>query len=265
MTSIENIDSSNDTNRAVDGKGVPLELTLEEKEVLTGVIFTDANVYRSQVQFSQGAKNIHVLDAFIKAMQPFIKKEPSVYLKDVPLKGGPSGARSGNKIHKVYQITTTASKSQKDFIKNFLDSNGKKTVPKLDFLYKHLTWRAFGWIIMGDGSAHSYGKSQGIKLQFQNFSYEELTTLSLALYHTLGIQCWPAKHKKSTKGVQQYHIRISGRSLRSIRKKSLPFIIGPSQLRVPPLLKRGGRKKPAKQWLEWYKEAKKGLDEPNAN
>lgn len=109
-----------------------------------------------------------------------------------------------------------------------------------------------------------------MKLHLQNFSYEEQSRLCLALYHKLGIQCWPSFHKEN-KGQKFYHIRISGRSLNKIRNNvktpnNMQYMVPviwclKVAARVPNLLPQGSSPKPHANWLKtpnkkWYKSLK---------
>lgn len=244
-------------------KDIPAELTREQKSVLTGVILTDATVnaartsrQNTQIQFEQ-SKTVHaeIFYAYLETLQPFIKQTPREAKKDAPKKGGAPGERTEKKYRNL-QVWTVRTPALTKFCKDFVNENYKKTIPSIEFLYENLDWQAFAWMLMCDGSAHNPGRSQGMKLHLQNFSYDQQTKLCLFFYYKFGIKCWPSFHKLTKDGTKQYHIRISGQSLKVIRKKALPFMVPQTHGKVPLLLPQGGTLDPQHLWLEWYKTAK---------
>jgi len=242
-------------------KEAPAELSLAQKNLLLGIILTDATVEaaktpksNTRLQFNQGVTNKHVFDAFYETMGDFISETPKEMVRSAPLPGGKPGERTEKK-YLVYQVRTLRCEALTKYCKNFVNQSGKKVMPSYNFLTENLSWESFAWMIMGDGSAHSSGVSQGMKLHLQSSPLDEQSRLCLALYHRLGIQCWPAYHKTSARtGEKQYHVRISGRSLYAICKNALPYMLDKSKVRIPPLLPNGGKKTPSNEWLAWYKD-----------
>lgn len=73
-----------------------------------------------------------------------------------------------------------------------------KTVPKVSYLKHYLNWEMLAMLISMDGSRKNQGR--GMELHLQGFSYEAQGRLCVALYHVLGIKCWPSSrvHTKNT-------------------------------------------------------------------
>lgn len=238
------------------------KLTHLQKSIVVATLLTDGwfelapNQKSARIGLELSVKSLDLLERWQKLMEPF--SSPSIQhfqRKPSPtITAGPS-VRNRTFFHPEFlQFTEPFSHS----FKKTPRGKSVKTVPPVSYLENYMNWEMFAMILMMDGSIKNQGR--GMEIHLQSYSKEAQGRLCIALYHKLGMKCWPSRYVDSSrKGIlnqDSYHITISGFNLQKIRKNVLPHMVNNSKYKVPFLSEKLVTNTASSPWIQWYKKAK---------
>lgn len=235
-----------------------LKLTEEQKELLYGVILSDGWLelgkgnLNARVGLQLCLANKSLIDKFAKDMANFTSKD--AYPKKIFKRVTPLGVD-----HEEWLIRTQTHKEFTKMIELFGGAGRAKTIPSYDNLMKIINWNVLAVILMCDGSYKNANTGCAMEIHFQSYSKAALDRLCLALYHKLGLRCWPSYYGKSKHNkINQYHIVISGFSQPQIEKKCKPLMLESFHYKVPSKSKRGfvNFKQSSNIFCPWLKSLK---------
>lgn len=169
-------------NALIDYKQT-LNLTLEQKQVLIGVLLGDASALKPKgkinvhIQFEQTSKQQTYIDHLYELFKPFVGTGPRLR----HIKGGGANPRTSfwfrTYNHNVFEFYYNAFYKHCDKTKKT-----KKMVPKT--IHKLLTCRGLAYWFMDDGSNR---KNLHYYFNTQSFSYNDVKVLGYALKYNFDL------------------------------------------------------------------------------
>lgn len=240
-----------------------MELTEKQKKLIYGVLLSDGwlelgkkNV-NARIGLQLNYKSKEYIEYFKEQLANYINTK--IYPKELNRKSNLTG-----KVYKQLSIKTYTSPVFTELIPLFGGYGKNKTIPKYSDLMKLLDWEVLAHIIMCDGSRKSSRSGQAIKINFQSYSKKALDRFCLAIYHKLGVRCWPGYYGMSQDNkTRQFSITISGFEQPKLNQKLKPYMAECFLYKIPPKSKRNfsiGNYEQNKSFYQFIKAMKTSTD-----